>query len=50
MHPGDDLPAISFSVGAAFGDRDDPEGDIFHDADIALQRALAGQSCRFEVF
>jgi diguanylate cyclase (GGDEF)-like protein len=50
MQPGDDLPAISFSVGVAFGDRENPEGDIFHDADIALQRTLCGEPCRFEVF
>jgi len=34
----DDLPPISLSVGVAFSDRDNPQGDIFHDADIALSR------------
>ena len=50
LHPGDDLPPISFSVGVAFGDRDDQEGDIFQAADAALARALSGGSCRYEVF
>ena len=33
-----DLPPVGLSIGVAFADRDDPQGDIFHDADIALQR------------
>ena len=33
-----DLPPICLSVGAAFADRENPRGDIFHDADIALNR------------
>ena len=35
-NPGDDLPSVSVSVGVAFGDRKDPSGDIFKDADTAL--------------
>ena len=34
--PGDGLPAITVSVGVAFGDRKDPSGDVFKDADSAL--------------
>ena len=34
----DGMPAVSLSVGVAFGDRDNPQGDIFHDADTALSR------------
>ena len=34
----DGIPAVSLSVGVAFGDRDNPQGDIFHDADTALSR------------
>ena len=34
----DALPAISLSVGAAFSDRENPQGDIFYDADTALFR------------
>ncbi len=33
-----DLPPIELSVGVAFADRENPQGDIFHDADIALNR------------
>lgn len=36
--PKDGLPPISLSVGVAFGDRDNPSGDIFKDADTALYR------------
>ena len=32
------LPAITLSVGVAFGDRKEPEGDIYKDADTALYR------------
>ena len=38
QHPKDDLPPVSLSVGVAFSDRDNPQGDIFHDADAALYR------------
>ncbi len=38
MHPKDDLPPVSISVGVAFSDRKDPQGDIFKDADTALYR------------
>jgi len=36
QHPMDDLPPVSLSVGVAFSDRPNPQGDIFHDADAAL--------------
>ena len=39
LHPKDDLPPVSLSVGVAFSDRDNPQGDIFTDADTALYRA-----------
>ena len=38
QHPKDDLPPVSLSVGVAFADRDNPQGDIFTDADTALYR------------
>ena len=38
QQPGEDLPPVSISVGAAFADRENPEGDIFKDADTALYR------------
>ena len=37
-HPKDDLPPVSLSVGVAFSDRENPQGDIFTDADTALYR------------
>ncbi len=36
--PEDSLPPVSLSVGVAFSDRENPEGDIFKDADTALYR------------
>ncbi len=38
QHPKDNLPPVSLSVGVAFSDRENPQGDIFHDADTALYR------------
>ena len=38
QHPKDDLPPVSLSVGVAFSDRENPQGDIFRDADSALYR------------
>ena len=37
--PGDGLPSITISVGVAFGDRENPQGDLFHDARVALSKA-----------
>ena len=36
QHPKDDLPPVSLSVGVAFSDRKEPQGDIFSDADSTL--------------
>ena len=38
IKPRDNLPSISLSAGVAFADRENPEGDIFQDADAALYR------------
>ena len=38
QHPKDDLPPVSLSVGVAFSDRENPQGDIFKDADTALYK------------
>ena len=38
QQPEDDLPPVSLSVGVAFSDRENPQGDIFQDADTALYR------------
>ena len=47
QHPKDDLPPSSLSVGVAFSDRDNPQGDIFTDADAALYRVkdAGGKGC-----
>lgn len=43
--PTGDLPPTSISVGVAFGDRENPEGDIFKDADTALYRMKESGRC-----
>ena len=43
--PNDDLPPTSLSVGVAFGDRENPDGDIFKDADTALYRMKEAGRC-----
>ena len=43
--PADDLPPTSLSVGVAFSDRANPEGDIFKDADTALYRVKEAGRC-----
>ena len=49
MHPKDDLPPFSLSVGVAFSDRKNPKGDIFIDADAAAYRVknAGGAGCAF---
>ena len=50
MHPEDDLPPFSLSVGVAFSDRENPRGDIFKDADTALYRVKENGHCGCEIF
>ena len=50
MHPEDDLPPFSLSVGVAFSDRKNPRGDIFKDADTALYRVKENGHCGCEIF
>ena len=45
QQPSDDLPPTSLSVGVAFADRQNPDGDIFKDADTALYRMKEGGRC-----
>ena len=49
QHPDDGLPAASLSVGAAFGDRKNPNADIYRDADTALYKVKnsGGADCAF---
>ena len=43
-------PAFSLRVGVAFSDRKDPEGDIFQDADTALERLKDDSQTCYSVF
>ena len=43
-------PAIGLSVGVAFADRENPQGDIFHDADVALSRMKDIKRCGCAIF
>ena len=43
-------PAVSLSVGVAFSDRENPEGDIFEDADTALYRMKQVKQCGCAVY
>lgn len=45
-----DLPPIGLSVGVAFADRPHPQGDIFHDADVALNRMKSMKQSGWAVF
>lgn len=48
--PKGDVPPVSLSVGVAFSDRENPEGDIFKDADTALYRVKNAGRCGCEVY
>lgn len=50
MHPVDDLPPFSLSVGVVFSDRGNPCGDIFKDADTAMYRVKENGHCGCEIF
>lgn len=49
-NPDEDAVPISLSVGIAFSDRENPQGDIFQDADTALQRMKEVRDCGCAVF
>ena len=46
----ENTPAVSLSIGVAFPDREEPEGDIFQDADTALQRLKDKKQTGYAVF
>ena len=46
----DELPAIALSVGVAFGDRANPQGDILQDANTALNRMKEMRRCGCAVY
>ena len=46
----DGVPALGLSVGVAFGDRENPQGDIFQDADTALYRMKEMKHCGCAIY
>jgi len=44
------LPPVALNIGVAFADRDNPQGDIFHDADIALMRMKGVRECGWAIY
>ena len=50
IHQHEEVPPFRLSVGVAFADRENPQGDIFHDADIALQRIKAMKNSGVAIF
>jgi GGDEF domain-containing protein len=50
MHPDDGLPAVSLSVGAAFSDCEELQGDIFSAADSALYKVKNRGRCGCAIY
>ena len=50
QHPKDGLPPVSLSAGAAFSDRQNPQGDLFTDADTALYRVKKAGRMGCEIY
>ena len=50
QNPKNGLPKASLSVGVAFSDRKNPQGDIFKDADTALYQVKNGGRCGCAVY
>ena len=48
--PQGELPGISVSLGAAFSDRADPQGDLYEDAQTALEKAKAAGTKICEIY
>ena len=45
-----DLPPVELSIGVAFADRRNPQGDIFHDADVALSRMKSMRESGWSIY
>ena len=50
MRSEEDLPPVSLSVGVAFADRENPQGDIVQDADTALFRMKQVRRCGCAIY
>ena len=50
LQGGENLPPISLSVGVAFCDRENPQGDLLKDADTALYRVKEAGRCGCAVY
>ncbi len=50
QNPKDGIPPASLSVGVAFSDRKNPQGDIFKDADLALYEAKNAGKGRCKIY
>ena len=46
----DGLAPVTLSIGIAFSDREQPGGDVFQNADSALQRVREGRQAGYEVY
>lgn len=49
LHPGDGMPAVSVSVGAAFSEEGDDFKSLYKKANGALYRVKVGGRCGFEI-
>ena len=48
--PQGEVPPLSLCIGVAFGDRKEPQGDIFRDADLALRMLREANEKGFRIF
>ena len=45
-----ELPPVSLAIGVAFADRENPQGDIFHDADLALEDSKRADGSGWSIY
>lgn len=50
IHQHEEVPPFTLSMGTAFANRQNPQGDVFHEADIALQRIKAMKRSGVDIF